>query len=132
MRYSKSIYIDIYRYQVFVLLGYEITEVSDELQDLGVPRDDRKDIVNLLDGGKYLGRTVFAGCGVVVYLPHFRGIARDIATLAHELLHATNGILKEVGVSPCNKSEEAYTYLLGYLTEEVLRGMEITISCPSP
>lgn len=40
-------------------------------------------------------------------------------TIAHECLHATFYILDYVGMSLDAGSEEAYTYLLGYLVGEV-------------
>ena len=43
-----------------------------------------------------------------------------MALLIHELSHATNFILREVGIPHTESTEEAYTYLLEYLTRETL------------
>lgn len=39
--------------------------------------------------------------------------------IAHECFHATAYILDYVGINLAGESEEAYSYLLGYLVEEV-------------
>ena len=45
--------------------------------------------------------------------------ARMQSVIAHESLHATHHILNRVGISLVPESEEAFTYLLGYLVEQI-------------
>lgn len=40
----------------------------------------------------------------------------DWGVLHHEITHAVWGILRKIGVKPCHKSEEAYSYLHEYIT----------------
>ena len=40
-------------------------------------------------------------------------------TIAHECGHAAYAILRQKGIKYCRKSEEAFTYLLGYLVDQV-------------
>lgn len=42
-------------------------------------------------------------------------------TLVHELLHATDFILDYRGLKLVDGSDEAYTYLIGYLMEETMK-----------
>ena len=45
---------------------------------------------------------------------------RDYNTLVHELLHATDFILDYRGLKLVDGSDEAYTYLIGYLMEKTM------------
>ena len=44
---------------------------------------------------------------------------QEYATLGPEIFHAAFGIMDEIGASPSEDSEEAYAYLIGYLTKEI-------------
>ena len=55
---------------------------------------------------------------IVVWLERKPQTLIQTAILTHELLHVTISILNRVGVSVSDSSEEAYTYLIQYLTEE--------------
>lgn len=57
-----------------------------------------------------------------------RGIPKhpyDYGTLSHEILHATIFIMKSVGMELSDSSEEAYTYLQGYITRIFFYKMKI-------
>lgn len=41
--------------------------------------------------------------------------------IAHECLHATSRIMKHVGIEMADESEEAWSYMIGFLYNEVLR-----------
>lgn len=45
----------------------------------------------------------------------------DYGTLAHEIFHAVTFILTRIGMSLTNESDEAYAYLIGYLTKEIYK-----------
>lgn len=57
--------------------------------------------------------------------------ANSVAALIHELSHATNYILREVGIQHSEETEEVYTYLLEYLTKETLERL-LTKPCQFP
>ncbi len=61
-----------------------------------------------------------SGHTVTIYLASPPRNPRSGAILIHELSHATNFILQEVGIPHTKDTEEAYTYLLEYLTRETL------------
>ena len=72
-----------------------------------------------------------SGRTVTIYLASQPRDARSVALLIHELSHATNFILREVGIPHTEDTEEAYTYLLEYIAREVMHQLSITL-CPSP
>lgn len=45
------------------------------------------------------------------------------ATLNHELFHIVCRMLSYRGMTHCSESEEAYTYLISYLTREIYEGI---------
>ena len=72
-----------------------------------------------------------SGRTVTIYLASPPRDARSVALPIHELSHATNFILREVGIPHTEDTEEAYTYLLEYTAREVMHQLSIT-PCPSP
>lgn len=49
----------------------------------------------------------------------------DLAVLNHEIFHITCFILERVGLPLSKKSDEAYAYLLQYLTKEIYKTLGI-------
>ena len=47
-----------------------------------------------------------------------------IAILSHEVLHSVFHIMKNVSIEYTDKSEEAFTYLMGHITKEIVHGIE--------
>lgn len=43
----------------------------------------------------------------------------ETATLAHEIFHIACYIMEKAGISLCHESDEAYAYLIGYITKKV-------------
>ena len=54
-----------------------------------------------------------------LWMPKVPEKPQEYATLGHEIFHAAFGIMDEIGASPSEDSEEAYAYLIGYLTKEI-------------
>ena len=52
---------------------------------------------------------------IVLWIPN----PKDKATLAHEIFHTVYYIMEKVGISLCHESDEAYAYLIGYITNKV-------------
>lgn len=46
----------------------------------------------------------------------------DRTTMVHEVMHAVFGMLEGRGLRHCSDSEEAYTYTVSYLLEQIERG----------
>ena len=47
-----------------------------------------------------------------------------LSTLSHEVLHSVFHIMKNVSIEYTDKSEEAFTYLIGHITKEIVHGIE--------
>ena len=47
-----------------------------------------------------------------------------LSILSHEVLHSVFHIMKNVSIEYTDKSEEAFTYLMGHITKEILHGIE--------
>lgn len=67
------------------------------------------------------GRTVDLGLGQLVYLKELPKDEKGYAILAHEIFHVVFMMTKKMGIEYSSEGEEAYAYLIQYLTETVLR-----------
>ena len=47
-----------------------------------------------------------------------------LAILSHEVLHSVFHIMKNVSIEYTDKSEEAFTYLMGHITNEIVHGIQ--------
>ena len=47
-----------------------------------------------------------------------------ISVLSHEVLHSVFHIMKNVSIEYTDKSEEAFTYLMGHITKEIVHAIE--------
>lgn len=67
-----------------------------------------------------IGRTAHQHGNVIVRLYSDLKTPTDYNTLVHELFHATDFILDYRGLTLVDGSDEAYAYLIGYLTEKIM------------
>lgn len=61
--------------------------------------------------------------GLAVLLKHKEGWITTTEVVAHECLHLVHFIMRRVGITLSQESEEAYTYLQGYLLGQILDKM---------
>ena len=47
-----------------------------------------------------------------------------LSILSHEVLHSVFHIMKNVSIEYTDKSEEAFTYLMGHITKEIVHAIE--------
>ena len=47
-----------------------------------------------------------------------------LSVLSHEVLHSVFHIMKNVSIEYTDKSEEAFTYLMGHITKEIVHAIE--------
>lgn len=66
--------------------------------------------------------------GVLIKVLWVRNL-KDIPTLAHEILHLVFNVLTEKGLEYNLGSEESYTYLMGFIMDQILndRGQPVNI-----
>jgi len=119
---NQIINVDIYNQDVMVHLGSleSLTKVLKKYMEQNI-------IDNVIREFEHttLGHSLYEESkGVfIVFMPEKPINALGWGTLSHELLHVTNGIMKKVGIPFSQDTEEAYTYLLGFLTRKVMNNI---------
>lgn len=77
--------------------------------------------VKLIDDGEFDGGDAYAVViedkdGYINLIIHPKA---NINTICHEAFHITSGVLEAAGLELVGGSEEAYAYLIGWLTEKI-------------
>jgi len=116
---NQIINVDVYNQDVMVHFGSleSLTEVLKKYMEKSVIDNVIKEFEKTT-----LGHSLYEESkGVfIVYMPEIPRDPLSWGTLSHELSHVTNGIMEKAGISFSHSSEEAYTYLLGFLTRKVM------------
>lgn len=112
----KIIPIDIYNFNLFFIVG-DTKELKNSLDSHFEEKAEA--VYNLMTKGMtetLTGSTALIDNGqVILWLPD----ASRKGTVAHEIFHAVCFIMEKVGIGFSNESDEAYAYLIGYLTDKV-------------
>ncbi len=105
--------VSVYDSQVIVLIGHTKEEVLKWI-DKNVENDVKESAKGLINVESCTrGRTAcLSGGGSIIWI-----VKHNNPVLVHELFHATAHLLRIKGIPLTQESEEAYAYLLGYLTE---------------
>ena len=75
------------------------------------------------------GKTIMFSSGqTVLWLKEKPTSIKGIAQLNHEIFHCACFVLERVGIKYCKKTDEAYAYLLEYLTKQIYSKIDITFS----
>lgn len=129
---AKIIPVDIYRRDLLLVANHSHKELEGELLQYLSNREARRIVRGCrgVCGDSAITIKTSAG-GLIVYLPQYLGDEESFGTLAHELLHATSLIMEEVGIELSPHTQEAYAYLIGYLSKEAMKVLNAT-SCSSP
>ena len=73
-----------------------------------------------LDGERSYGKLwIASSLDIIFRLREYPESFKDIGVVSHESLHATYRVMESIGVEHNQGSEEAFTYLLGYIVEKV-------------
>ena len=110
---SFGIDVSIYNTYVIVVIG-QSKYINKCLSKRGLKKID---ISNVKGAAGY---TFQLEEGILLWLkqkPPFT--AYHMGCLAHEIFHCAEFILSKVGIKLSNKSDEAYAYLIGYITENI-------------
>lgn len=107
----------VYPFDVMVSFGQSDEEIANSLKKKGWRWDD---LLKLKGDGKFI---IFPDINAAVirmkYIPDYE---EGKGTLAHEIFHAITYILDRVGMElKIGHSDEAYSYLIGYLTKEIYK-----------
>lgn len=107
----------VYPFDVMVSFGQSDDQLKDCLKKRGIKWDE---ILEMPPTG--LGRTAMLdGNQTILRLKDVPISVTDYGTLAHEIFHAVVFILDRVGIELCRQSDEAYAYLIGYITKEIYK-----------
>jgi hypothetical protein len=90
-----------------ILLEYAKMERIEQLMESIELKNSFGLVVRLWEGGSFLIR-----------LSHNKNKAKFKATVSHEIFHMAHSLLSGVGMKLSDDSEEAYAYLIGYVTEQ--------------
>lgn len=129
MRHRKMteiITIDIYKKDVMVHFGdrdslerelkqYNVTNLQEIIGGITSASVGRS--VAVTDSGPFL-----------LWMPRIPVTSEEFGTLSHEIFHTVCFIMKGIGAEFSDDSEEPYAYLVGYLTEKILKAFKIIFS----
>ncbi len=107
----------IYPFDVMVSLCQSDEELTVILKKKNWRWDD---LLKLKGDGKFV---IFPDLNAaVIRMKHFPDYPEGQGTMAHEIFHAVTYILDRVGMElKIGESDEAYSYLVGYLTKEIYK-----------
>ena len=117
--YYKVIKLDIYPFDIMVSIDESDDVLSKRLLKFGNEVNEIESLLNM--GSTVSGRALMLRSGqCVIRLRKSRDKCNFIGVITHESFHITTFILERVGVVfDMDTSDEAYAYLLGYITSRV-------------
>jgi hypothetical protein len=73
------------------------------------------------------GRTFhhLIGGQTIIRLPSKPITPEQFGTVSHEIFHAVDFIFRRIGLQLTGQSDEAYAYLIGYITEQFYKNISI-------
>lgn len=94
-----------------------------------MPDDDYKDLLEdsiCSLSRETNGRTYhhLVGGWTIIRLPKKPTTPAQYGTLFHEIFHAVYFIFSRIGIRLCEDSDEAFAYLIGYITEQFLSNLK--------
>lgn len=106
----------VYPFDVMVSIGETDEEVKRKLKKYDVQWDESLTMHGI---GKFL---INKENKSLIRLKHYPQLPMDYGTLQHEIFHAVTWILDRCGMKfKLGTSDEAYSYLVGYLTKEIYK-----------
>ena len=120
--------IPIYNIDLIIMVGDDIPALKKQLEEL-VKEDLRYKLDELWNQHdiSLKGYYTYNDPLKVIYISDMEDYHEFISVLSHEILHAVFNIAKYVGLKYSDKSEEAYTYLVGYITREIYKQLDENI-----
>lgn len=110
----------IYPFDIMVSMGQSDEELKQTLSEVGSSWDDKMSIVGVARFSMNEHNQS------VIRLPKIPSTNNELGILQHEIFHCVTYILDRIGIKlVLGKSDEAYSYLIGYLTEQIYEVLEI-------
>lgn len=108
----------IYPFDVLVSIGHTDKELQKILNNLGVFEGFDELIMNETTRGRTL---MLDSNQTIIRLKFNKNRNEFISLISHEIFHAVTFVLYKIGLEfDINKSDEAYAYLIEYLTKQIL------------
>ena len=106
----------VYPFDVMVSIGESDEEVRKQLENRGINVSQ----TDFTHSSQQSGRTaIFSENVVLLRIYNSQKSAMWHGVLAHEIFHASEFVLERIGMRLTLDSDEAYAYLIGYLTEKI-------------
>jgi hypothetical protein len=114
MNLFKVIPLEVYGHDVIVSIG----QTDDDLYEHIKENISKKDFKKHMTKQTAIATThkMRSGCILI----RFKDDIDNPGIVAHEAFHAIVFLFKKIGIQFCYESEEAYTYTLEYLTNQIL------------
>lgn len=115
----------IYPFDIMVSVGQTDDELLKSVKQFGLNRNDISEVLNLHETVK--GRTLMLLETNQTFM-RLKGKPKttiEFGSLQHEIFHAADFILRKIGISLSADSDEAYAYLIGYLTEKIYEKLKL-------
>ena len=111
----------VYPFDILFCLGPTDQQFEKILSDFGLDPST----IDTRMGSKRGHCSMFYGNRTVIRTAVVPKTPTDLATLQHEIFHAVTFIMDAVGMKLSDDSDEAYAYLIGYITEMVYTKLKI-------
>ncbi|MBL7766460.1 MAG: hypothetical protein JNJ58_10225 [Chitinophagaceae bacterium] len=116
---------EVYPFDVLVYFGEDGKPLYKELKKYL----SKSEIKNLKNLDFKRGKTIMFDKGQTLLWLRKKPISiQDIPVLNHEIFHCTCFILEKVGIPYSETTEEAYAYLIEFLSKKIYNQLEITFS----
>lgn len=123
---NKIISIDIYDRDVMVHFG-EKKHLKARLSKI-FGCEKSSEIVSMISGNEKGKSFLLPGGQMILYMPNLPKDIKGLSVLAHEIFHIANYTLEKAGINLTSDSDEAYSYLIEFLTKKILAMLPISFS----
>lgn len=115
MNIFKVIPMEVYGHDIAISIGQSDDDLYEEIKENVTQKEFKK----YMTKQTAIATTHKLSTGAI--LIRFKDDINNPGIVAHEAFHAVVFLFKKIGISFCYESEEAYTYALEYLTNQILK-----------
>jgi predicted membrane channel-forming protein YqfA (hemolysin III family) len=106
----------VYPFEIMIFFGDKKKEIIKELKKYLC----KSDITYFKTVNLFAGKSIMFSSGqTLLYVNRIPENPNDYATLQHEIFHCACFVLERVGINYSNETDEAYAYLIEYLTKQI-------------
>lgn len=115
----------VYPFNIMVSVDEDDDIVLKRLIKNGISKEECS-IITPLSAGTAARTVMFESGATMIRLKSNNDVAKFFGYISHEAFHATTFILERVGIElKVMVSDEAYAYLIGYISESIIRRIKI-------